>query len=83
MPYIPGSSLKGKMRSLIELAYGETDNGDVTKDPNTKAGKLFGVASEININNGHPSRIIVRDGKLKILKNLTTPTCCTLKVKPK
>lgn len=65
LPYIPGSSLKGKMRSLIELAYGETDNGDVTKDPNTKAGKLFGVASEININNGHPSRIIVRDGKLK------------------
>lgn len=65
LPYIPGSSLKGKMRSLIELAYGETDNGDVTKDPNTKAGKLFGVASEININNGHPSRIIVRDGELK------------------
>lgn len=65
LPYIPGSSLKDKMRSLIELAYGETDNGDVTKDPNTKAGKLFGVASEININNGHPSRIIVRDGKLK------------------
>lgn len=65
LPYIPGSSLKGKMRSLIELAYGETDNGSVTKDPNTKAGKLFGVASEININNGHPSRIIVRDGKLK------------------
>lgn len=65
LPYIPGSSLKGKMRSLIELAYGETDNGSVTKDPNTKAGKLFGVASEININNGHPSRIIVRDGELK------------------
>lgn len=51
------------MRSLIELAYGETNNGSVTKDPNTKAGKLFGVASEID--NGHPSRIIVRDGELK------------------
>lgn len=63
LPYIPGSSLKGKMRSLIELAYGETNNGSVTKDPNTKAGKLFGVASEID--NGHPSRIIVRDGELK------------------
>lgn len=63
LPYIPGSSLKGKMRSLIELAYGETNNGSVTKDPNTKAGKLFGVASEIE--NGHPSRIIVRDGELK------------------
>ena len=43
LPYIPGSSLKGKMRSLIELAFGETDNGNVTKDPNTKAGRLFGV----------------------------------------
>ena len=63
LPYIPGSSLKGKMRSLIELAYGETNNGSVTKDPNTKAGKLFGVASKID--NGHPSRIIVRDGELK------------------
>lgn len=63
LPYIPGSSLKGKMRSLIELAYGETDNGNVTKDPNTKAGKLFGLSSDIE--NGHPSRIIVRDGELK------------------
>lgn len=63
LPYIPGSSLKGKMRSLIELAYGETDNGSVTKDPNTKAGKLFGLSSDIE--NGHPSRIIVRDGELK------------------
>ena len=63
LPYIPGSSLKGKMRSLIELAYGETNNGSVTKDPNTKAGKLFGLSSDIE--NGHPSRIIVRDGELK------------------
>lgn len=62
LPYIPGSSLKGKMRSLIELAYGETDNGNVIKDPNTKAGKLFGVSSDTK--NGHPSRIIIRDGEL-------------------
>lgn len=62
LPYIPGSSLKGKMRSLIELAFGETDNGNVTKDPNTKAGRLFGVSSDTK--DGHPSRIIVRDGEL-------------------
>lgn len=62
LPYIPGSSLKGKMRSLIELACGNTNNGDATKDPKTKAGKLFGVPSDIE--NGHPSRIIVRDGEL-------------------
>ena len=62
LPYIPGSSLKGKMRSLIELACLVTNNGDATKDPKTKAGKLFGVPSDIE--NGHPSRIIVRDGEL-------------------
>ena len=62
LPYIPGSSLKGKMRSLIELAFGETDNGNVTKNPDTKAGKLFGVSSDTK--DGHPSRIIVRDGEL-------------------
>ncbi|MBQ8055382.1 MAG: type III-A CRISPR-associated RAMP protein Csm3, partial [Paludibacteraceae bacterium] len=26
-PYIPGSSLKGKLRSLVEIANGETDGG--------------------------------------------------------
>lgn len=62
LPYIPGSSLKGKMRSLIELLYGETSNGgDVTNDPNSKAGALFGVSSD---RNGRPSRIIIRDGEL-------------------
>ena len=27
MPYIPGSSLKGKMRSLLELKYGKVSEG--------------------------------------------------------
>lgn len=44
------------------MAFGETDNGNVTKDPNTKAGRLFGVSSDTK--DGHPSRIIVRDGEL-------------------
>jgi CRISPR-associated protein Csm3 len=43
VPYIPGSSLKGKLRSLIEIAYGETDGGRPTSDNNSYAGGLFGT----------------------------------------
>lgn len=63
-PYIPGSSLKGKMRSLIELMDGSIHsdhrgNGP-TKDPGTPAGNLFGTVGE----NQQPSRLIVRDADL-------------------
>lgn len=66
-PYIPGSSLKGKMRALIEIAYGcvsISDNGDVkaSNDPNSKSGSLFGVAT--GIKNNKPSRLIIRDAEL-------------------
>lgn len=61
LPYIPGSSLKGKMRSLIELYYGETNDGKPTNNPESKAGALFGVAGD---SNGRPSRLIVRDAEL-------------------
>jgi CRISPR-associated protein Csm3 len=71
-PYIPGSSLKGKMRSLLELldgtikatekagrhvSYGPTD------DSNTRAGKLFGTVHKEE-SKQHPSQIIVRDSIL-------------------
>jgi len=62
IPYIPGSSLKGKMRSLIEIANGETDGGKPSNNPNSKAGKLFGVAGDND--SKRPSRIIVRDAEL-------------------
>lgn len=61
-PYIPGSSLKGKMRSLIEMKYGETNAGKPTESINTKAGALFGVSASSS--ESHPSRIIVRDAML-------------------
>lgn len=57
-PYIPGSSLKGKIRSLIEWYFGTmTDDGkptDVTKNNNDiskKVAKLFGNGSTIKDNN--------------------------------
>lgn len=64
IPYIPGSSLKGKMRALVELAYGETNNGKPTNDVNTRAGALFGTSGDNE--SSHPSRIIVRDAELDV-----------------
>lgn len=68
-PYIPGSSLKGKMRSLLEISTGNIggrSGGVVHNGPSSKIGEndkplsadLFGNA----INEGQkPSRLIVRD----------------------
>ena len=64
VPYIPGSSLKGKMRSLIELRDSTigADNR-ATNDPQTAAGALFGTIGKKDEDN-HPSRIIVRDAEM-------------------
>ena len=70
IPYIPGSSLKGKMRALVEIANGcvdvDVDRGEVgpSKDPNSVSGKLFGVATDSDEN--RPSRLIVRDAELDV-----------------
>ena len=62
IPYIPGSSLKGKLRALTEWAHGESENGKPSSNPESKAGALFGTAGD----KGHASRIIVRDAELDI-----------------
>ncbi len=62
MPYIPGSSLKGKLRSLVEIYNGETNNGRPTNDANSKAGALFGVSGDSD--SSRASRLIVRDAEL-------------------
>lgn len=64
IPYIPGSSLKGKMRSLVEIYNGEADNGKPSNKTTSKAGALFGVSGDSD--NSHPSRLIVRDAELDI-----------------
>jgi CRISPR-associated protein Csm3 len=64
IPYIPGSSLKGKMRSLVEIANGETNGGKATNNPGSKAGKLFGISGDTD--SSKPSRLIVRDAELDI-----------------
>ena len=57
-PYIPGSSLKGKIRSLIEWQFGTMTNDgkptDVTKNSNEiakKIAKIFGNGATIKDNN--------------------------------
>ncbi len=57
-PYIPGSSLKGKMRSLLDIAHGQTDT---TRNGTHIIGQLFG---NIDKDKGTPSRLIVRDAYL-------------------
>ena len=59
IPYIPGSSLKGKLRSLIEIANGESNNGKPSNNPESKAGALFGTSGDRD--SSHASRLIVRD----------------------
>lgn len=69
-PYIPGSSLKGKMRSLLEIANGWVEDNNMGKvrtvgssDPDkSQAAKIFGTAR--GDERQRPSRIIVRDGDL-------------------
>jgi CRISPR-associated protein Csm3 len=57
-PYIPGSSLKGKMRCLLEQTEGATEVGK-----SDKVNKLFGNAKD-NSHDNRPSRLIVRDAML-------------------
>lgn len=71
LPIIPGSSLKGKMRSLLAKAYNET----IAKTPNDddeRITRLFG-ASDGGGENGDqpvPARLIFRDSFLSNAKEL-------------
>ncbi|HDS85033.1 MAG TPA: type III-A CRISPR-associated RAMP protein Csm3 [Phycisphaerales bacterium] len=62
-PYIPGSSLKGKMRSLMEWHLGKLHpDGDIymDKDPNCPITRVFGHSAKSEYKVG-PTRLIVRD----------------------
>lgn len=76
-PYIPGSSLKGKMRSLLEKAYGLNQNKEIRKEePKVRhhecenleeykkcpVCQIFGVAGERTFS--MPTRLMVRDSFL-------------------
>ena len=60
VPYIPGSSLKGKIRCLLEQAAGAPKVG-----LDAKVNNLFGITeSKYNNTDNQPSKIIVRDAML-------------------
>ena len=66
-PYIPGSSLKGKMRSLLESKYGrkgrdgkESKNGEPCQCGTCDICKLFGAHKNTN-SRVAPPRLIFRD----------------------
>ena len=60
VPYIPGSSLKGKIRCLLEQAAGAPKVG-----LDEKVNNLFGITENKTINTSNqPSKIIVRDAML-------------------
>lgn len=64
-PYIPGSSLKGKLRSLIELKDGTLGPNDgPSNSPEARSCKLFGMSADAGSKGAHASRIIVRDAPL-------------------
>lgn len=82
-PYIPGSSLKGKMRSLLELAYNYiTDDKNMgavkntgKDDPALITNQLFGNVHS-DKQKQRPSKLIVRDAELinpEDLKNTEMP----------
>lgn len=67
LPYIPGSSLKGKMRCLLELAYGRIETDPRDQGSPCWCGRcqvclLFGSGSSIHTY--EPSRLIFRDSYL-------------------
>jgi len=78
-PYIPGSSLKGKMRCLLEQVAGENADGKCT-NKGSQISKLFGATENGNDKDNfpnQPSRLIVRDAFMEknsaeFFKNATT-----------
>jgi len=68
-PYVPGSSLKGKMRSLLEQSYGYIEEVNMGKVKNGVSQNIAHVTTRLFGNakgddKQQPSRIIVRDGGL-------------------
>lgn len=64
-PFIPGSSIRGKMRSLAEWYFGDVPpDGNVVKvRPGTNTAKVFGVPATDGGEHG-PTRLIIRDAHL-------------------
>ncbi|MHA1293731.1 MAG: type III-A CRISPR-associated RAMP protein Csm3 [Promethearchaeota archaeon] len=86
LPYIPGSSLKGKMRSLLEKNFEEEKKlkfnrghegikrhecDDIKQAKDCPVCRLFGSTAAGSENNNFPARLIIRDGDLTDKNSLT------------
>ncbi len=68
-PYVPGSSLKGKLRFLLEWSFGKINpNGkpwgsheEELKDLEDPILRIFGTASNNNSCSSGPTRLLIRD----------------------
>lgn len=69
LPYIPGSSLKGKMRSLLAKMY-NTDLAKTRDDDAERITRLFGASKSRKTDNPHPSRLLFSDAILSNEKEL-------------
>ena len=74
-PYIPGSSLKGKMRCLLEQTAGASRVG-----LDKKVNNLFGITENrsLGIQDNQPSKLIVRDAILSKESKETLLACDNL-----
>ena len=66
-PYIPGSSIKGKIRSLLELTTGRITNGKPFSSANGSdpLSRIFGNGAKESDYDGGPTRAIFCDAYLK------------------
>lgn len=77
-PYVPGSSLKGKLRYLLERRLdkefnrygGQGVHRHECTSGNCQVCRLFGSTAEGRETNNLPARILVRDMKLKDVENI-------------
>lgn len=71
LPYIPGSSLKGKMRSLLAKAYNEKTRINNRDEDDDRIKRLFGCSKNAE-GNPQPSRLIFSDAILSNQEELET-----------
>ena len=69
IPYIPGSSLKGKIRSLVAKAYSDRGIAPKFNDQDDKVTRLFGAGAGNN-NHPKPSRLIFSDMIMENIEEL-------------
>ena len=69
IPYIPGSSIKGKIRSLVAKAYSDSGIAPKFNDQDDKVTRLFGAGAGNN-NHPKPSRLIFSDMIMENIEEL-------------